>query len=424
MDNAIDSPSGLARTRQPAWRAHRRAFLRSVGTAAGVGLLGPLAHAAPAAAQEEPRPLWRRAASKGLVFGSSARLEDLEADVAYGGAIARDAVMLTVNAYTFSSIRPTLTTWRFQEPNQLQAFAEARRMVVSGAPLLWDRGISDQMLAEIRNQQRGNPRRTLEILETTIGTCAARAPGLTHSWNVVNEPIATQQGRPDGLRTQSVWFEGIGPEYIELALRAARRATREAGGNALLFFNEFGMETGPVDDSGSFTAQEKRAAVLGLIARLKDAGAPLDALGIQGHLESTALRERFDEDGYRAFLADVASLGVKILVTELDVRDNGEPSDIEQRDAAVAAVYRNYLSVTLDEPAVIAVTSFGLADEYSWLQVDEPTGNREPRADGLPVRPLPLGPHLGRKAAWYAIANTIDAAPARGAVTSPVGLPR
>src|ERR1700730_4064336 len=56
-----------------------------------------------------------------------------------------------------------------------------------------------------------------------IQQLAGRYRGRVHSWDVVNEPIEPKDGRPDGLRT-AVFLEKLGPEYLDLAYRAARDA--------------------------------------------------------------------------------------------------------------------------------------------------------------------------------------------------------
>lgn len=403
-------------------RGDRRALLKSVGILTGAMALGVRrpSDARAQAAASAPRPLWRRAIAKGLLFGCQIRDEDLD-DGAYGDAVARDGVLLTASEYTMNVVRnPTLAQFDFSHAGRLRNFGAARDMVLSGANLVWDRGVSEAVEAEIRRREAARSGSAQQIMEHHIASCVARAEYRMHSWNVVNEPIATQEGRADGLRASSVWFETIGPDYIAAAFATA--AAKRASG-ALLMLNEFGLETGPAGTSTSFTAEAKRAALLALLQQLLDDGVPIEALGVQAHLDSGNLRQRFRADDYRDFLADVAGLGLKILVTELDVRDNAEPSDIEQRDRAVAATYRNYLDVALDEPAVIAVSTWGWADHYSWLQVEEAMGSREPRPDGLPLRPLLLGPNLGRKKAWFAVASALDAAPTR-TLTTPVPLRR
>lgn len=405
---------------EPALRSDRRTLLRSMGVATAAAALGGVlpgrAWAQPTAVQE-PTPLWRRAADAGVLFGSMARSEDL-ADVAHADALARDCLLLTSNEYSMNKVRgSSLAQFDFAGASRVRNFAVDREMVLSGANLVWDRGVSEEVVAEVRRRERARPGSAEQIMRGHISACVSRAEYRMHSWNVVNEPISTQQGRSDGLRDESVWFETIGPDYIGIAFHAA--ANHNAQG-ALLMLNEFGLETGRPPD---FTAQDKRAALLGLLQRLLDDGAPITALGLQGHLSTHTMRQLFNEDAYRDFLADVAGLGLKILVTELDVRDNAEPTDFARRDAAVAAAYAQYLRVTLDEPAVIAVSTWGFADHYSWLQVDEPTGTRAPRTDGQPLRPLLVGPQLGRKQAWWAAARAFEGAPRRGPVTSPVALP-
>jgi endo-1,4-beta-xylanase len=70
-------------------------------------------------------------------------------------------------------------------------------------------------------------------------------------------------------------------------------------------------------------------------------------------------------------------------------------------------VYRRYLDVTLEEPAVKAVVSFGLSDRYTWLQEDYP------RDDGADRRPLAFGQALRAKPAYRAILHKLHQAPDR-----------
>jgi Beta-1,4-xylanase len=115
----------------------------------------------------------------------------------------------------------------------------------------------------------------------------------------------------------------------------------------------------------------------------------------------------FNPTKLRTFLSDVASLDLKILLTELDVNDKRLPADILVRDQIAARAYSDYLDVALDEPAVISVQTWGLSDRYTWLT------QFAARDDGLPVRPLPLDENLERKLAWQAIAAAFDQAPVR-----------
>lgn len=62
------------------------------------------------------------------------------------------------------------------------------------------------------------------------------------------------------------------------------------------------------------------------------------------------------------------------------------------------------LTAVLDEPAVIAVITWGLSDRYTWLS------HKQARQDGRAVRPLPLDADMRRKEAWKAIARAFKQA--------------
>jgi endo-1,4-beta-xylanase len=62
------------------------------------------------------------------------------------------------------------------------------------------------------------------------------------------------------------------------------------------------------------------------------------------------------------------------------------------------------LDVTLAEPAVKSVMTFGLSDRYTWLQEDYP------REDGAPRRPLPFDDALQPKPALHALSRELDEA--------------
>jgi endo-1,4-beta-xylanase len=98
---------------------------------------------------------------------------------------------------------------------------------------------------------------------------------------------------------------------------------------------------------------------------------------------------------------------MKIFITELDVQDATLPADILARDQAVADIYRRFLTPTLRQPAVKGIVTWGLADSFTWI-----AGYR-PRKDGLPVRPLPFDANCQPKAAYYAIAETLQSASRR-----------
>ena len=68
-------------------------------------------------------------------------------------------------------------------------------------------------------------------------------------------------------------------------------------------------------------------ALLRCSKRMQRAGTPVDAVGIQAHLVAVG-GPPFSASRLRRFLADIASLGLTIQITELDVTDENAPADI------------------------------------------------------------------------------------------------
>ena len=139
----------------------------------------------------------------------------------------------------------------------------------------------------------------------------------------------------------------------------------------------------------------------------------MHALGIQAHLHAARFSEKFDEDAYQTFLSDVAQRGLKILITELDVLDDGLPADTQKRDEGVAKVYSTYLNTALQQADIAAVMTFGLSDRYTWLQEDYP------RSDGAARRPLPFDDKMQPTPSLSALRTSLRGAAQRSPFWAP-----
>jgi endo-1,4-beta-xylanase len=239
-----------------------------------------------------------------------------------------------------------------------------------------------------------NPQNAADLLRRHIAAVAGHFAGHIHSWDVVNEAVSIEDDRPDGLR-DSPWLRLLGPEYIAIAFEAAR----EADPAALLTYNDYDLE----QDSPAH--ERKRQAVLQLLTSLRDRKVPLQALGIQSHLEAHA--GPYEWAGLHRFLEQVERLDLQVFVTELDVDDRALPADIRERDRRVGELYRDYLTNVLQHRAVKAVLTWGLTDRDTWLN------SFKPRKDGLPQRPLPFDADLKPTPAFFAMRDAIAATSAQ-----------
>lgn len=322
------------------------------------------------------------AGRRNIVFGAAIEPDPVERDPDFAALLRRECTGLTPeNHMKWNVLRPAPRQFDFDGADRVVAIARSQGAAVHGHALLWHEANPAWLAREL------NPRTAMEILTEHIDGVVGRYRGRVRSWDVVNEAVERNDQRPDGLR-RSLWLEALGPYYIPLAFEAAHRADP----SARLVFSDYGLE---YDDESWM--REKRGTMLELLYGWKRAGVPIHALGIQGHLLGD--RPAAFGSGLRTFLRDVARLGLDVYVTELDVNDQKAPGSIQQRDEAVAGIYRAFLDAVLAEPAVKMVTTWGLTDRYT------SKAGMFPRADGAPVRPLPFDRDLARKPAWFAMAD-------------------
>lgn len=336
------------------------------------------------------------ASSNGLLTGFAVAMEPLRHDAEYARIVReQSSILVAENAMKRAQLQPESNRYVWDDADFVIAFAEKHRIKARGHTLVWHEGIPAWL------QRALNRESARRLMVDHIRTVVSRYAGRIHSWDVVNEAIATQQCRPDGLR-RTPWLSLVGDDYLELAYRTAR----EADPAALLTYNEDGLDTeGP-------EAEAKRAATLLLLRRLKARNVPIDAVGLQAHL--TASPGQQYGAGLQRFLASCRSLDLQVFVTEMDVDDRILPGSVEARDYAVAQVYRDYLAVVLPDPAVRAVLTWGLTDRSTWLN------DKSLRGDGLPQRPLLFDPEYRPTPAYAAVRDAFQNRAVFGKISNPV----
>ncbi|WP_310482986.1 endo-1,4-beta-xylanase [Chamaesiphon sp. VAR_48_metabat_403] len=328
--------------------------------------------------------LRQRARAKGLIYGALPHVDSpvFDPNPMMKSVFAREFGLMVTGFY-WDVVQPSPNRFNFTEIDYFAKFAAANNMLMRGHPLVWSNSLP-AWLKDTLNRQN-----VKQILTSHIETVVKRYAGKMHSWDVVNEAIDIGP-RPDNL-TKNIWVDLLGPDYIKLAFEITARADPKA----LLVYNETNLEH----------KESQQVAVLKLLTQLKAQGTPIHALGIQSHLSGDLDYKNIPK--FRKFLRNVAKLGLKIMITELDVIDRDLPTDPELRDRLIAGVYEDYLTTVLAEPAVIAIINWGFTDRHTWIP------GYAPRKDGSDVRPLPFDRDLRPKLAWNAIARAIDRSPRR-----------
>ena len=388
----------------------RRSFLRSASIAGALTALAPsglawAAGQATASPLQDPKqtgipgdaalpaglPTLREAgAQRGLLVGTAVAAAPLRNDPAYAALIKQQAnIVVAENAMKFGPIHPAPDRFFFDEADALFAFAETNGMKVRGHNFVWHRQLP-RWFAGYATKANAE-----SILTNHIETVGGRYAGRVHSWDVVNEAIQVDDNLPGGLRN-SPWYQLLGAGYLDLAFRTARRVDPKA----LLCYNDYGIESEAPDQAA------KRAALLKMVRGMQGRGVPIDAIGIQSHISAGG--KQVYGPGLMKFMQDVQSMGLKMLLTEMDVNDRALPLDVASRDTAVGAVYGSYLNLTLANPNVLALLTWGLTDKYTWLN------GEDSRPDKQPERALPFDADLRPVPAYVAEVQAVRAAPSRG----------
>ena len=373
----------------------RRDFLKSASTtlaAAGLASAMPRAMAASGALDAQPQhqgftgpdSLRSHATPRGLLVGCAVVPELLSGNAQYAGLVAEQcSILVPENALKWQALRPAPDKYDFRGADAIMAFAQAHDQRVRGHNLCWHEALPAWFAATVTKEN------AQQFLTEHIHTVAGRYAGKLQSWDVVNEAIDPKSGRPDNLRN-SPWLEMIGPDYLDIAFRTARQADP----TVLLTYNDYSIELDTPDQTA------KREAVMALMRGMKARGVPIDAVGVQSHLDASAGPPGA---GLLKFVRDLHGMGLQVFVTELDVNDRKLTSPVELRDLAVAAIYGNYLAMMLAEPNVNVALTWGITDRYTWLR-----GPKYGRADGQPNRPLPFDADYNPAPAFFAERDAID----------------
>jgi endo-1,4-beta-xylanase len=353
--------------------------------ALGVGAFSANVHARPFTGNTSERTLASVAARTGRLYGCAATTGEF-GNAEFVSLLKREAGIL-VAEYEMKrhALQPQPDTYNFAPADVLLRFANDNGMGFRGHTLVWHKANPSWLPNTLQSSRRD------AALVGYIQTVVGRYCGRIHSWDVVNEAVAPDDGRSDNLR-ETVWLKAFGPSYIAQAFHAARAADL----HALLVYNDWRCE------AGGQSNDRFRAATLSFLEHAKARGVPIDAYGMQGHLQ--AFGTPVDQRKLRDFLDRLKAIGLRILVTEHDVDDSGGPSDVAVRDLAVADTSRRFLDVVLDNTATAAVLTWGLSDRFV-----DPPGLKATLA-GYSPRILPYDSAFNRKPMWSAMADSFSRA--------------
>ena len=297
------------------------------------------------------------------------------------------------NDWKPGEIHPKEGVWNFERADKIADFCRQNGIKMRGHCLCWHSQFADWMFTD----KKGKPV-TKEVfyqrLREHIHTVVNRYKDVVYAWDVVNEAMADDNqfgprfgfGRPGQEPSpyrQSRHFQLCGDEFIAKAFQFAR----EADPNTLLFYNDYSC----VDEG-------KRERIYNMVKKMKDAGVPIDGIGMQGHYNIYFPSEEQLEKAIVRFKEIVKHINI----TELDLRMNNESGGQLMFSRGEAKPMPEYMgTLQTDQYArlfkvfrkhadvIDNVTFWNLGDKDSWLGVNN--------------HPLPFDENYRPKACFRAI---------------------
>lgn len=267
------------------------------------------------------------------------------------------------NVLKWEIVHPRPNAFDFSLADKYVEFGEQNHMFIIGHNLVWHSQVP-KWVFEDENGKPVSRKVLLQRIREHIQTVVGRYKGRIKGWDVVNEAL-----NDDGTLRQSQWLKIIGDDYIEKAFRYAHEADPEAQ----FYYNDYSLEN-----------EAKRRGALELVRKLKAGGVPITAVGLQDHVNL----DWPTTDQIDTTITEFGKLGVKVMITELDVDvlpstthsadvslniasdpqlnpyPNGLPDEVQQTlTKRYADLFRTYAKHC---GLVTRVTFWGVTDKDSW----------------------------------------------------------
>ena len=264
-------------------------------------------------------------------------------------------MVVAENEMKIDALQPNQGEFTFYSGDCLVNLAERHNMLVRGHTLVWHSQVPWWISSDGKKNDKGYSRaELLKIMKDHITTVVTHYKGRVAEWDVVNECLdenqTTIRTNPAGYDLRpSVWYTGIGEDFIDSAFVYAHRADPDAK----LYINEYGVE---------FQGKAKTQAYYNLIRRLKNSNIPIDGVGLQCHFTVGEI----DSAKFDANIKNYATLNLNCAITELDISipssQRGSPNAYEQQ----ASEYRTIANVMMKYDHCTSLLVWGITDDMSW----------------------------------------------------------
>ena len=276
------------------------------------------------------------------------------------------------NSYTAGSdmkmyqISPRSGVYHWSRVDSIVEYTVRNNQRLFGHNLIWHSSTPKW----VEKKALKNPEWLDFFLKEYITKYVGRYKGIVDGWDVVNEALNT---KGEGFRSESIWFETLGREYIEKAFKYAHAADPDA----ILFYNDFNIERDSL----------KLNSMIEMINDFLDRDVPISGIGFQMHIRIDTPNEIIARS-----LKKAADTGLKIHLSEVDIifntHDDTKGGGIqlydkltEEMKLAQAQKYADLVNMYKDivpKEQQYGITFWGFNDRDTWIRrffkmIDWPT---------------------------------------------------
>lgn len=258
----------------------------------------------------------------------------------------------------------------YTNADAIAKFAQENGIGIRGHVLVWDAYMPDWFFKEGYTASGAfvssatMKKRLAYYIEEVVTHFETNFPGVVYCWDVVNEAVAdgTNECKPGDDRrvrtsrsgTTNLFYEVIGPDYVELSFKYAKNVVNKVNPQIKLFYNDYNT-----------FYNEKRTAITNLINSINKDEKLCDGVGMQGYVggygQQAGCMNPNDIKLFGDAIKHYGNMGFEVHVTELALRNYDKT--LEEKHAQFYENFFKMLGAANREKTILtSVSIWGIAD--------------------------------------------------------------
>ena len=336
---------------------------------------------------EATTPLYELAAKHGFKMGVVVNPQSINRSV-YSSMVKKDFNSVTAsNEFkAYSLLNQNLSKKNengmpamvYTNADIIAKFAQENGIGIRGHVLVWDAYMPDWFFR--KDFTGGEPfvdrdtmlKRLQYYIDEVVSHFETKFPGVVYCWDVVNEAVAdgTNECKADDPRrvrtlrsgNKNLFYEVIGPDYVEQTFKFAREAVNKVNPDIKLFYNDYNTFYSP-----------KKEAIGKLLESINKNEKLCDGLGMQGYVggygQQAGCMNPNDIKLFASAIKFYSDMGLEVHVTELALR-NYEKDQAAKHEDFYESFFTMLVDATKAGQNLTSVSIWGITDNPTLPKTD------------------------------------------------------